>query len=308
MFSRPSFIDDDAIARVVADHWLPEITEVAYLPWGFGAHHWRVRGAGGRALFVTLDQLAPRHTAASLEAAYAGAAALAAGGLAVVCAPLPAGTGRFTVDVGPGALSVTPWLDGRSPTETEAREPGHVREVVAALAALHGAAPPEGLPRWTPRVDPGFPDGLRADTAGVWTSGPLAERARAALAARCEAIGRWTARYLELADLARSRQGSWVPTHGEPHFANQVTVAGGLKLVDWESLALAPRERDYASLLDTAAGPALAPDPAMVELFALDWRLSEIAEYARWFAAPHTGSDDDHTALQGLYAELSDAT
>lgn len=306
MFSRPSFIDDDAIARAVADHWLPATTAVEHLPWGFGAHHWRARGAGGEALFVTLDQLAPRHTAESLEAAYAGAAALAAAGLAVVCAPLPAASGRFTVGVGPGVLSVTPWLDGRSPTAAEAREPRHLAEVVAALAALHQTTPPEGLPRWRPRVGPGFADELRARTAAAWTSGPLAEEARAAIAARGAAIGRWTARYLELGDVARSRQDSWVPTHGEPHHANQVVVAGGLRLVDWESLALAPRERDYASLLGTAAGAALAPDPAMVELFALDWRLSEIAEYARWFAAPHTGNDDDHVALQGLHEELSD--
>jgi len=74
-----------------------------------------------------------------------------------------------------------------------------------------------------------------------------------------------------------------------------------LRLVDWESLALAPRERDYADL----DGPHA--DPAMVELFALDWRLSEIDEYARRFAAPHTGSDDGHTAPEGLHEELSAA-
>ncbi|MGO4426633.1 phosphotransferase, partial [Streptomyces sp. MCAF7] len=144
MRTRPSFIDDEAIASAVAGHWLPEVAEVDYLPWGFGAHHWRVAAGGqtpGRTLFVTLDQLAPRHTAASLEAAYAGAATLAAGGLGMVCAPLPAPSGRFTIDVGPGALSVTPWLDGRSPTEAEARAPQHVREVIAALATLHRATP-----------------------------------------------------------------------------------------------------------------------------------------------------------------------
>ena len=27
----------------------------------------------------------------------------------------------------------------------------------------------------------------------------------------------------------------------------------------------------------------------------------------RWFAAPHTGSDDDRTALEGLHEELSAA-
>ncbi|MGW7689727.1 aminoglycoside phosphotransferase [Streptomyces asiaticus] len=308
MLSRPSFISDEAIARAVAAHWLPEVAEVAYLPWGFGAHHWRVAG-GGTTLFVTLDQLEPRHTEATLEAAYAGAAALAAAGVHVVCAPLPArSSGRFTIGLEAGTLSVTPWLDGRSPTEEEASRPRHVREVEAALATLHRATPPAGLRHWTPQVGPEFADRLRARTARPWTSGPLAEEARAAIAAHDAAIIRWTDRYLELADLAHSRRDQWVTTHGEPHNDNQVVGACGLKLVDWESLALAPRERDYADLLAAGAGDRLRPDPAMAELFALDWRLSEIAEYARWFAAPHTGSDDDHTALEGLYEELRQVT
>ncbi|MEK2472323.1 aminoglycoside phosphotransferase [Streptomyces noursei] len=305
MHSRPASISDDAIARAIAGHWpaeTSEIAEVVYLPWGFGAHHWRVAG-GGTALFVTWDELGPRHTAGSLEAAYAGAAALAAGGLEVMCAPLPHRAGRFTVEAAGGALSVTPWLDGRTPTEAEACEPGHVRGVVAALAALHDAEPPGGLRDWAPRVAPSFADALRARTTRPWTSGPLGEEARAALAARGEEIGRWTARYHELAESALAGREGWVPTHGEPHYANQVVGAFGLRLVDWESLVLAPRERDYGDLL--AAGARLRHDPAMVELFALDWRLSEIAEYARWFASPHTGSEDDRTALEGLFEELS---
>ncbi|MEU1800550.1 phosphotransferase [Streptomyces sp. NPDC019937] len=306
MLSRPSFISDDAVLRAVAAQWLPEADEVAHLPWGFGAHHWRVAG-GGTALFVTLDQLAPRHTAASLEAAYAGAAALGAAGVEAVCAPLPARSGRFTVDAGAGVLSVTPWLEGRTPTEAEAREPGHVRSVLAALAALHGSAPPDGLRRWAPRVGPGFADELRARTARPWGSGPLAEEARTVLVGHADAITRWTGRYHALADLALERRDAWVPTHGEPHNDNQVMSAHGLRLVDWESLALAPRERDYADLLAAGAGDRLHADPAMVELFALDWRLSEIDEYARWFAAPHTGTEDDRTALEGLREELSAA-
>jgi spectinomycin phosphotransferase len=303
VLSRPSFIGDEAIAHAVATHWLLEIADISYLPWGFGAHHWRVIG-GGTTVFVTLDQLEPRHTATSLEAAYAGAAALAASGLDVVCAPLPAHSGRFTVDVGSGALSVTPWLQGRSPTEEQAREPEHVREVVLALSALHRATPPDGLRSWTPQVGPGFADELRARTAKPWTSGPLAEQARLILAAHDNAIKRWTDRYLGLTDIAFSQRDSWVPTHGEPHNDNQVMTADGLRLVDWESLALAPPERDYADLLAAANG-LLLPDLTMVELFALDWRLSEIAEYARWFAAPHIGTEDDHTALEGLYEELA---
>ncbi|MFI0740916.1 phosphotransferase [Streptomyces sp. NPDC021100] len=303
MLSRPSFIDDHTVTDAVTAHWpLPGVTEVAYLPWGFGAYHWRVTAADGTALFVTLDRLEPRHTAASLEAAYAGAAALAADGLDVVCAPLRTRGGRLTVGVGGGALSVTPWLDGRSPGEEEAARPEHVGKVVEALAALHGAVPPEGLRPWAPRVGPGFAEDVRARTARPWTSGPLAEEARTAIAARGAAIARWTDRYHELADLARSRRDAWVPTHGEPHNDNQLVGAFGLRLVDWESLALAPRERDYA---DLPAACRESADPAMLELFALDWRLSEIDEYVRWFTAPHTGTEDDHTALADLHEELA---
>ncbi|MFJ5521241.1 phosphotransferase family protein [Streptomyces griseoluteus] len=304
MLSRPSFISDDTIAGVIAAHWLPDVTQVEYLPWGFGAYHWRVASVDAT-LFATLDRLAPRHTAASLEAAYAGAAALASGGLDLVCAPLPARDGCFTIDVGSGVLSVTPWLDGRSPTEAEVRTPRHTREVSAALAALHRAAQPVGLPYWAPRVGPEFADELRVRTAKPWTAGPLGERARVALVARQEEITRWVSRYSELADIALTHRDLWVPTHGEPHGANQVLSACGLKLVDWESLALAPRERDYGDLLDAGADLGMALDPAMAELFELDWRLSEIAEYARWFAAPHAGTEDDDTALQDLYAELA---
>lgn len=303
MLSRPVSIGDETIATVVAAHWLPQVTDISYLPWGFGAHHWRVIG-GGTTLFVTLDQLEPRHTASSLEAAYAGAAALAVAGLNMVCAPLPARSGQFTVDAGAGVLSVTPWLQGSSPTEAQAREPRHVREVVLALDALHRAVPPEGLRPWSPKVGVSFAHELRIHTAEPWTSGPLAEEARLALAAHIEPIQRWTERYLHLTEAARARRGEWVPTHGEPHNDNQVVTADGVQLVDWESLALAPRERDYADL-PAAAYELLRPDPAMLELFALDWRLTEIAEYARWFAAPHIGTEDDHTALEGLYEELT---
>ncbi|MVO85693.1 aminoglycoside phosphotransferase [Streptomyces sp. p1417] len=313
MLSRPSFIDDTAIARTVAAHWLPAATEATHLPWGFGAYHWRVSD-GTTTLFVTLDRPGRRHTGDSLEAAYAGAAALAAAGVDVVCAPLPTRSGRFTVDVkggegredGAGSLSVTPWLEGRTPTQEQAGAPAHVRKVVAALAALHHAVPPAGLRAWAPLIGPGFAGELRERTARPWTSGPLAERARRALAARGDAIERWSSRYLELADVARSRHDTWVPTHGEPHHANQVLTSGGLKLVDWESLALAPRERDHPDLLAAGAGDLLRPDPAMIDLFALDWRLSEIAEYTDWFAGPHTGTADDHTALAELYEELEE--
>ncbi|WP_369201397.1 phosphotransferase [Streptomyces sp. PU-14G] len=301
----PASVTEETLRRTIAASWSLPVRHLGHLPWGFGAHHWRAALDGGRDLFVTLDALAPRHTRASLEAAYAGAASLAAAGLAAVCAPLPSRSGRYTVELAGGALSVTPWLAGRSPTEAEAQAGAHVERVITAVQDLHRAAPPPGLPEWAPRVSPDFARELRARTADPWHTGPQAEEARAAIAARLGRIADWTERYHRLAASARAQSGTWVPTHGEPHHANQVVTDQGLRLVDWESLALAPPERDFADLLAAGAGDRLGARPAMADLFALDWCLSEIAEYARWFAAPHTGTEDDLVALEGLHEELA---
>ncbi|MDH6195820.1 hypothetical protein M2272_002460 [Mycobacterium frederiksbergense] len=77
-----------------------------------------------------------------------------------------------------------------------------------------------------------------------------------------------------------------------------------LKLVDWETIRLAPRERDYSDLIAAGCADRLDADPLMVELFALDWRISEISEYVDWFTRPHVGSEDDVEAVQALHEEL----
>jgi thiamine kinase-like enzyme len=45
---------------------------------------------------------------------------------------------------------------------------------------------------------------------------------------------------------------AWVVTHGEPHPANVIRTPGGLKLIDWDTVQLAPAERD----LWMVAGPS----------------------------------------------------
>ncbi len=306
MLTPPERVTDGDVRDVVRTHWLDGAAKAAHLAVGFGAHHWEVADDEGNRLFVTLDALGDRHTAESLEGAYAGAAALARSGLRAVWPSIPARSGTFTVPLGDGRLSATRWLEGRTPTEAEAAAPGHADEVLAVLAALHRCEPPRGIPEWAPRVGAELPGRLGELTAAPWTRGPLGEEARAAIADRLPDIERWTRRYLALAGEADRDRDAWVPTHGEPHHANQVVTPDGLRLVDWESLLLAPRERDLVDAVDTgmATPDALGARAPMLELFRLDWRLSEIAEYAAWFSGPHGRSSDDTTALGGLYAEL----
>ncbi len=146
-------------------------------------------------------------------------------------------------------------------------------------------------------MPPAFADDLGARVRTPWTLGPYGERAREAISARLPDVGSWVARYHGRA--AEAAERTWVATHGEPHHANQLVAKHGTVLVDWETLKLAPPERDLTAIGDG--------DPLMLEMFDLEWRLSEIKEYATWFAAPHTGTEDDAIAYDGLVEELDRA-
>jgi spectinomycin phosphotransferase len=280
---RPSGVSDAAVLNAVRIHWHSGIDTVEHLPVGFGAHHWRASRDDQPVLFVTLDALSARHDLAQLTAAYAGAAALAATGLEFV----HAGLTPYAVAFGPAALSVTPWLDGSSPDEIN---PATTRDM---LTRLHQTAPPP-IPVWRPLVPLPFANDLGARVRMPWTLGPYGEKARQAILAKLSEVDAWVARYHWRA--AEAAERTWVATHGEPHHANQLVTKHGTVLVDWETLKLAPAERDLTGIGDG--------DPPMLEMFDLEWRLGEINEYATWFAAPHTGTEDDAIAYAGLVEEL----
>ena len=76
--------------------------------------------------------------------------------------------------------------------------------------------------------------------------------------------------------------------HGEPHGANvRRTADERMYLVDWDSVAVAPRERDLWMVLQnedsedwaayTPAAPSPSPDHKAMDLYRLWWELSEIA-------------------------------
>jgi spectinomycin phosphotransferase len=294
----PPHLTDEDVLAAVNEHWDAGGDRIGHLPVGFGAYHWRVSGADA-ILFVTFDRLGDRHTADSLEAAYSGARTLSESGLEFVLAPLETGSGRVTVPFEDGALSVTRWRNGKSGDGS--MSPARARQTRAMLDRLHDATPPADLPRWRPLVGTDLADELDRRTADAWDSGPYGEDAREAIRERLNDIAAWTADYHRLAAAAADR--TWVPTHGEPHTRNQLATPDAVLLIDWESLKLAPRERDLRSLEETGY-PQTGAHAAMLELFDLEWRLDEIAQYATWFEAWHTGTESDVVAFAGLVGEL----
>lgn len=301
MRENPSHVSDDDVHRLLWAHWLPDVERVTHLPVGFGAWHWQAWVGSRPSLFVTLDRLGDRHTDKSLEGAYVAAGALAARGLEFVLPNRRTLLGRCTVPLGEDRLSVTPWLEGTTQPDGFTTEE-QAATTVDMLTRLHEEPPPPSLPRWRPLVHPAFAFRLENRTSRPWESGPLGEYARNALRERLPQIREWTSTYLALA--ARTDESSWVPTHGEPDPSNQLATQTGIYLVDWESAKLAPRERDLAGLVAAGFGHLVDADPAMLEMFDLEWRLDEISQYAAWFEAPHVGSESDEVALAGLHHEL----
>jgi spectinomycin phosphotransferase len=290
----PIDLDDAELLAVVRRDWDAAVDRVEHLPVGFGAHHWAAYDGDRPRLFVTFDRLEPKRTAARLEAAYAGAAALSRAGLEFVLAGLETHQGRFSVPLAHGALSCTPWREGTP------GGPLDLAWTTASLGRLHAAEPPPGLPHWQPTVGPDFAGATATLTREEWGPGPYAASARDAVRAHLADLERWTGRYHHLADVARARP--WVATHGEPDSGNQLLTDDGRLMVDWESLKLAPPELDLRILVDE--GAETDAEPEMLELFDLQWRLDEIDEYAAWFAAPHLGTADDEIAFGGLLEEL----
>lgn len=290
----PPDIDTDDLLAAVRAAWDADVVRVEHLAVGFGAHHWAAYVSDSPALFVTFDRLEPARTAEDLEAAYAGAATLRLSGLEFVLAPLLSGTGSPIVRFCGGALSCTPWLDGKSGGGLD------VEWTSQALARLHAGPPPDTIPRWTPLVAPDFADDIELRLAQPWGPGPYADMAHNAVSERLADLARWANRYHELATHARAR--AWVATHGEPHSDNQLLTPQGRYLLDWESLKLAPPERDLREL--AGAGAPLDANPEMVEMFDLEWRLDEIKQFVVWFAAEHHGTEDDRIAFDALLDEL----
>jgi len=236
-------------------------------------------------------------------------------------APVHTRNARIAVDIAEGLLlTVTPFLEsmpfGTGPLVDDAE-----RVVVAGLVGeLHGQARPRRLAVWRPRLgrhlDTGQADLERCLTQDVWSGGPWSGPAsRLVLDAR-SVVRAALRRYVLLGAAVTHNIERWVVTHGEPHTGNLLRTADGPRLLDWSTVALAPRERDLREALGEADGEEpwysymesggrpepLSPDT--LELFALQEHLSALCESAVRLSRPHQDSADDRRRFGRLEREL----
>jgi spectinomycin phosphotransferase len=217
-------------------------------------------------------------------------------------------------------LTLTPYLDAVAGPGPLVDDAGRER-VASLLGALHRQSRPRYLPVWRPLIGwhahAGREELERCLATRAWSDGPWSGPAERLLDDAAPVLTLAIRRFQLLGAAVAGHADRWVVTHGEPHTANVLGTPDGLRLVDWATARLAPRERDLRQALGEAdgGGPWLAyleaggrPDPLSqdaLEMFALEWHLSEIAEYAVRFSRAHEDTPDDRRCFARLEAEVA---
>jgi spectinomycin phosphotransferase len=127
------------------------------------------------------------------------------------------------------------------------------------------------------------------------------------MAARAADLARLAVGFDQLVDVTAPARADMVITHGEPHPANLMSVNGSLHLIDWDTAALAPPERDVSLIAvcaqdadhyQEATGREL--DPAVITLYRLRWYLDDLGSAVHMFRGPHRDTADTRRWWQGL--------
>lgn len=315
----PEEFDAGGLAGALADGWGLGLVAADYAALGAGSYHWVVRDADGARAFVTVDDLDQKawlgdtRDAAfdGLRRAFDTTAALRDAGLAFVVAPERTTDGESLRRIGPRhTIAVFPFVDGQA-GEYGRYAPGDRAAVYAILAELHRATPAVGsVARGVGLELPGrgHIESALAQANETWSGGPFSAPSRIAFADHASEVAELLALADRLADSVARRGGDWVVTHGEPHSANVMRTGDGHVLVDWDTVALAPPERDLWMLAGESDDDAAVyvdatghgPDGEAVEFFRLTWDLKDLAERLNVLRSPHRRTDDTAWAYEGL--------
>ncbi len=176
---------------------------------------------------------------------------------------------------------------------------------------------PTGLPSREDFVLPGrevLEEAFRhLDSA--WPGGPFAEPARELLRSHAARVQERLRAYDQLKGRAIHEQDAWFVTHGEPHSAIVIRQAdGGMRLVDWDTTLVAPRERDLWMVLDDQmtgwveyleATGRVRLSEEMLGLYRERWALAEICIDVAEFRRPHQDTEDMRVSWQELVEYLA---
>ena len=297
----PSPVPDAALLACARDQFDRPATAITFLPLGYDANAWAYRLTAGDDIFLKVRRgaaalpglLAPRHVRDQ--------------GIEGVLAPLPARDGRLWAQLGEFSVTLQPFVAGRDAWDSGLSDDQWVafgellRHVHALLVppelAVHLVAETftpdhlDYLPRLAARAQGPTPnDPVAAELVAVWRAH---EATIAALLARTAALG----------ERLRHTDRPRVLCHADAYLGNVLVGDDGrLWLIDWDSAALAPRERDLMFVIGGIAAGQVSPrqtelfmrgygpvnaDPVALTYYRCAWAVQDIAAFG------HTALLDD---------------
>jgi spectinomycin phosphotransferase len=319
----PEDFEPDALAGSLAEGWAFDVEAADYAAVGGGSYHWVVTDPADRRGFVTVDDLDRKpwlgdtRDAAfdGLRHAFETAVSLRDSGLEFVVAPMPTSGGEALRRAGPRyTVALFPFVDGQAGRFGQYETPDRAA-ILRMLAEIHRATP--AVRSIARRIDLELPGRRQLEAAlraldEMWSGGPFSEPAREALASRASDV----AELLALADRLCAEvapSADWVVTHGEPHAANVMRTGQRHVLVDWDTVALAPPERDLwmvtgdgsADVTSYTEATGHRVDQTAVDFFRLRWDLADIAAFTDVLRSPHRHSADTMKAYNALTEYLT---
>lgn len=184
----PDEIDEHELSGALQDHWGLAPSRLAYLPVGFGDHHWELTDAADRRWFVTVAGLTrgwpgagPAAGYADLRAAMDTVTALAGAGLEFALPPVPTTDGQAPARFGgEHAITVFPYIDCAGTGLDEEISERERIALIDMLARLHNATPQAARTAAVRRLDLAARPVLEAALAELhqpWKGGPYSEPA-----------------------------------------------------------------------------------------------------------------------------------
>jgi len=244
MLEKPDLPDEVLIACLQHDYGL-QIAQADFLPLGNDRNTavYRVVDADARPYFLKLrsgnfDEI----TVTILRL-------LSDQGMTQIIAPIPTRTGQLWARMEAFAVILSPFIAGRNGFEVEVSDRQRIK-IGAALKGLHTAKVPEALRQRLPResFSPYWRDLVREYQARAEDSAfaePVAAQLTALLRAKRTVIDDLVLRAEQLAAHLQTRALEFVVCHADIHGGNLLIDSdGALFIIDWDTLILAPKERD----------------------------------------------------------------
>ena len=241
-------------------------------------------------------------------------------GIAQVIPPQPRLTGDLWARLDEYAVVLYPYVEGENGFERQMSNQNWI-DLGQTLSALHSASLPEDVLQLLPRET--FASHWRERVVRFQTlvedetfSNSEAEQAAALLRDNRDEITDLVARTTRLAEAVAGRILEFVPCHADIHAGNVLIDGDGrLHVVDWDTLCLAPKERDLMfigagiggvwtreeelALFQQGYGPAIV-DADAIAYYRFERILVDIVEYCDQLLLTDEGGDDREQSLGHL--------